>query len=209
MNEFLTHLCVFACVMFLAMNGKTTQAQDASQAQALTPERMEYLKDKADRFYQAGRMAEAYAIFNGPLAQNGDAYSQYMTGLMLFQGQGTPLNQTLGAAWMLVAANAGNGLLFEAADTAFDSLDRGQRRDAHKALERLNKEYGRCALKRRLIDQLQNLAREPSQREAMDTTRVTAVYGLDALDAPRELNRARAREHKKIISKACVIGGGT
>ena len=205
MNELFRSFCLVTCFLFLGLSGNAATAQDISLKPPLTAERFEHLKDKADRYYQAGRMEEAYAIFNGVLAQNGDPYSQYMTGYMLFSGQGTPANVRWGAAWMMVAANSGNGLLFEAANTVFLSLDRGERRDAHKIQRDLNHEYGRCAMKQRLILQLENLARKPSRRRSpIDTTRVTAVYGIEALEAPRELSKARARANQDIFTKSCL-----
>lgn len=206
MNELFRNACLVLCFVLLLTNSTVANAQDSSPKPPLTPERLEQLKDKADRFYQAGRMQEAFAIFNGILAKNGDEYSQYMSGYMMFLGQGTQANAEHGAAWMMVAANSGNGLLWEAANTVFLSLDRGARRDAHKIQRDLSFKYGRCAMKKRLVSQLENLARKPSRRrQPIDTTRVTAVYGIEALEAPRELTKARAKLNQHILNTSCFV----
>ncbi|MEO1576968.1 MAG: hypothetical protein AAFU65_18635, partial [Pseudomonadota bacterium] len=99
-------------LLAIALGGLLTTAGASVRAGhhegAVTPDSFEEAKLLADEAYETRRYKQAFDMYQATLARHGDAYGQYMTGIMLRAGQGTERDIPTGTAWMLLAGEQGN-----------------------------------------------------------------------------------------------------
>jgi septal ring-binding cell division protein DamX len=93
-----------------ASSGKPGAEQSAQQATQVTDKEMNHEElgfKHAETAYLAGDYEEAQRILQ-PLAQQGDAKSQYVLGYMYYYGQGVETNTELAKEWIAKAAEQGH-----------------------------------------------------------------------------------------------------
>lgn len=179
-------------------------AETLESGTSLTPERFEIYQIKADAEYKNRNYTEAFKLYSGVLAPNGDAYAQYMTGFMLGQGIGTPADAAAGAAWLSLAAEQGNQEIYAYSNTVNAALSPGDERQADRLYRKLKDEYGGCALQGQLIEQLESLlSPKRKAKGSTGTNRITLTYGADALGAGEETQRERLKQQRKSHKSGC------
>ncbi|MEM6639112.1 MAG: SEL1-like repeat protein [Pseudomonadota bacterium] len=199
MNGFRPALLVLA----MALSAATLPGQAEEKAAPLTPERFETIKLDADDAYNARRYKEAFGMFHDALAKHGDAYGQYMTGIMLREGLGTKKDVPMGTAWMMLAGEQGNLTILEAANIAAAKLSPGDERLANLALRELRHEYSNCALLRELVDELDNHVTNRNTPTA-PASRYMVVYGEKGGDVDQALLEKRLRLQRRVYQRHCV-----
>lgn len=156
-------------------------------------------RERADEFYRKREFRRAFFIYRDTLAATGDKYAQYMTGYMLYLGQGTPVDTPTAAAWLRLAAERGEDRFVTVRERVEGRLTDAETAAAARTFAELSSEYGDRAI-------LEKLVREDRSRLATrGGTRVGANVGsgrvnvggteVDAKDYFEGLeSRLRARE---------------
>lgn len=128
-------------------------------------------RERADEFYRKREFRRAFFIYRDTLASTGDKYAQYMTGYMLYLGQGTPVDTPTAAAWLRLAAERGEERFVTVRERVEGRLTDAETAEAAKTFAELAEDYGDKAI-------LQKLVREDRNRLATrGGTRVGANVG--------------------------------
>lgn len=178
-----------------------------SLPEPLTDEEMDVLIKQADIAYNARNYTEAYRIYRHELATRGDAYSQYFTGFMLQNGQGTEADPLRAAAWMKLSADQGHLTLIRAANKARKALSDADQQQIDVVYKQLHDTYGDCALLAGRIEFLDsNIEALTGSRVSENVSRVTVAYqfGQDLGFQQRQMRmREMLKTQRKVYRKQC------
>lgn len=195
-------------LLAIALGGLLTTAGASVRAGhhegPVTPESFEETKLLADEAYETRRFKEAFDMYQATLARHGDAYGQYMTGIMMRAGQGTDRDIPTGTAWMLLAAEQGNSQILEAANLAAAELRPGDERRANKILRDLRRQYSNCALLDELVDELKDSLKAGGRGAPVKSERITAVYGDVGSEVASEELTKRLKLQQKNLTRHCT-----
>ncbi len=165
-------------------------------------------KRAAEEAYRQKQYEAAFAIYRDDLAPMGDAYAQYMVGIMLLQGQGTEANVTLGAAWLhLAATRSGNADLVRTRDDVFSQLPPATRGEVMALSGDLEIDFGDCGATRHLLALEEDaMAAGTSERRAGDEPLPLEVRYVAAIEdgrADTRKVRTTMSQRRKFLKDEC------
>lgn len=156
-------------------------------------------RERADEFYRKREFRRAFFIYKDTLAATGDKYAQYMTGYMLYLGQGTPVDTPTAAAWLRLAAERGEERFVTVRDRVEGRLTDAETAAAAKTYAELAPEFGDKAILEKLVREDRNrLATRGGTRVGANVGSGRVNVGGNEVDAKEYFegleSRLRARE---------------
>lgn len=120
----------------------------ATSATYAKSNRVDQMRDQADKHYQAKDYRKAYDDYDD-LAGMGDKFAQYRLSVMNLEGLGTNENVVEAYAWAALAAEADNKSLRSYRDTVWKLVPAEQQKKAKSRAKKLSGRYGDLALARK------------------------------------------------------------
>lgn len=193
------------CVFVFCLVTSPAIAQTKIPLAELTAEQKS-IQEQADEAFEAESYEEAFGMFLETLAPTGDKYAQYMVGLMILDGLGTPRDTITGAAWLKLAAERGEENLSEASEAVYQSLNTEQTSQVDEKLASLKADYGDCAVVASLLaDDKKSLRQMAGTRLRGQGNSPIKSYSRSRddkkLDQPRLRKMIKRRE--KYLEKHC------